>query len=398
MALDRKPPIWTKDFIGITLSNFFLFLIYFALMTMLPIYVVEDLQRTETEAGLAVAVFLISAVLFRPFSGKLLQDYGRRKMLILCMLFFLISTLLYMWADNYYWLLALRFFHGIWFSIASTATGAIAADMVPAARRGEGLGYFVMSNNIAVVVGPFISLTLVQFTSFDWLFFTYGVLMFIGAAYVIFINIPASKHPLQQARKLSFDDLFERNAIPIAIVGSLIAFAYSSVLSFISVYAKELNLLEAAGYFFAVLAAFMLISRPFVGRLFDVKGAKIVVFPTMIIFLIGLMTLSFTQSAFLLLLGAALVGIGYGSLVPCLQTLAIQSAERHRSGHATATFFTFFDSGIGVGSFVLGWIASLFGYAQLYFYTSLFLLLPLFLFSRVHSRKNVKNQKDEAPI
>jgi predicted MFS family arabinose efflux permease len=380
---ERKPPIWTKSFVSTALCNFFTFLTFYSLLTTLPIYVIDNLQRTKTEAGLIVTVFLLSAILVRPFSGKLLDDYGKKKMLFVSVVLFLLSTFMYVCVDQFYLLLALRFFHGIWFSIATTAAGAVAADVVPPTRRGEGLGYYAMSMNIAVVVGPFIALTLLQFISFKWLFLILGLLMIGGILCALSIRLPQDRRGIQNKRKLSFDDLFERKALPVSLVGSIVAFSYSSVISFISLYTKALDLMEAASFFFVVFAAAMLLSRPFVGRLFDTKGPGIVVYPAIILFGAGLITLSVTNSAFMLLLSGALVGLGYGSLVPCFQTLAVQSADNRRSGHATATFYTFFDTGIALGSYLLGMAASFFGYQRLYFYSALIVLLTLMLYRLV---------------
>lgn len=383
MEINEKAPIWTKNFIGITITNFFIFLVFYALLTTLPIYVVHNLGRSEADAGLIVTAFLIAAILLRPLSGKILEVYGKHKVLIICLIFFLISTVLYIWVNSFYLLLILRFFHGIWFSIATTATGAIAADLVPQARRGEGLGYFAMSNNIAVVAGPFIALTLLQSTTFASLFIVFTVLMIGGVLFSIFIKVPALGIQHQKSGKLSFDDLFERKAISVALTGSLIAFSYSTVISFISVYAQQKNLIAAASYFFLVFAIVMLIARPFVGRMFDAKGPNIVIYPSLILFTAGLMTLGFVNSAFSLLFAGALLGLGYGTLVPCFQTLAIQSAAPERSGHATATFFTFFDGGIAAGSFLLGIVAAHFGYEKLYFSASIIAVVALLLYRKV---------------
>ncbi|WP_226669007.1 MFS transporter [Metabacillus litoralis] len=383
-----KQPIWTKSFISIFLSNFFLFATFYGLLTSLPIYVVDELNRSSVDAGLIVTIFLLSAIIIRPFSGKLLQDFGKKKVLMLSLSLFTLSSFLYLWIDHYGLLLALRFFHGIWFSIATTATGAIAADLVPNKRRGEGLGYFAMSMNLAVVFGPFISLTLLQFSSFFVLFLVLALLMVIGVVFTSFSKIkelPASQRIAD--KKISLEDLFDKKALPIALIGSLVAFSYSSVISFISMYAKELELLEAASYFFVVFAVVMILSRPFSGRLFDTKGPNSVIYPALIFFVLGLILLSFAQTTFVFLLAGGLIGLGYGSLVPCLQTLAIQSTDLKRSGHATATFFTFFDIGIATGSYILGIIVSHLGYEVLYFYSGLFVIGIIAIYTWVQRKK-----------
>src|SRR5690606_15654350 len=131
------------------------------------------------------------------------------------------------------------------------------------------------------------------------------------------------------------------------------------------VYAESLGLIKTASFFFIVYAIAMLLVRPFSGRIFDSIGPNVVIIPSLIIFAIGLFSLSQTDSAWMLLFSGALVGVGYGTLLPSFQTLAIQAADKHRSGHATGTFFALYDTGIAIGSVSLGIIAAAFGYSNL---------------------------------
>jgi MFS family permease len=388
MEPEEKQPIWTKSFISISVSNLFIFIAFYGLLAALPIYVVDELHRTKIDAGLIVTIFLLSAIIVRPFSGKLLEDFGKKKMLMISLILFTICSFLYLWIDQYALLLVLRFLHGMWFSIATTATGAIAADLIPLKRRGEGLGYFVMSTNLAVVFGPLISLTLIQVASFKTLFLVLAVLITVGLLITATSKVNEVRHTTTQAKKrLQLTDLIDHKALPVAFIGSLVAFSYSSVLSFLSVYAKELNLLDAASFFFVVFAVVMLIARPFSGRLFDTKGPHYIIYPAIVLFFIGLILLSITQSSLMLLLSGAFIGLGYGTVVPSLQTLAIQATDRHRSGHATATFFTLFDTGLAIGSYVLGIVATQLGYGTLYFITALFMIVVVVFYKLVLHRK-----------
>ncbi len=360
---------------------------YYSFITALPIYVLDELKGSEAQAGLVVTMLLISAIIVRPFSGKILELFGRKETLIISLIFYLIGTIMHFWIINFYALMALRFFHGIWFSIITTATYAIAADIVPEHKRGEGLGYFTMSMNIAIVAGPFITIALLGTSTFQTLFILLTVLM-VGTVFITaFIRVPkVEMNRLQSKLKISMNDLFEKKSIPIAIIALLLTFAYSSILSYLTIFAKSLGLLEAASYFFVVFAASMLIARPFVGRLFDKKGPTIVIYPLIILFSLGLLLLTITKSALLLIVAAAFIGIGYGSLGPCFQTLAVQFAGKNRSGHATATYLTFFDIGIAVGAYVLGLIVSYFNYSGLFLFASIVALSMLALFKPVYLR------------
>lgn len=117
----------------------------------MPVYVINDLGESQFKAGLIVTFMLISAILIRPFSPKILDITGKKKGLVLTVVLFTVTTFFYMWLDSFIPLLVLRLIHGISFGIVSTATGAIVADIIPQTRRGAGMGYFAMAMNLALL-------------------------------------------------------------------------------------------------------------------------------------------------------------------------------------------------------------------------------------------------------
>lgn len=385
--MKKKEPIWTKAFISLFTTNFTIFLIFYGLVSALPLYATDVLSKSDEDAGLLMTIFLISAIIVRPFSGKFLDLFGKRKMLWIALSLYLISTALYYFIAPFGALLVLRFIQGIFFSIATTASGSLAADNIPVSRRGAGLGYFTMSTNLAVVIGPFIALTVIQYFSYDILFISLTGLLLLGS--LTALTIPAeSAATLKPKTKLSINDLFEKKALPIALIASLIAFSYASVLSYLSIYSQGKGFLHLTSSFYGVFAAVMLLSRPFTGRIFDEKGPKFIVIPGILLFIVGLVLLAFINSPVTFLLSGAFIGLGYGAIVPSLQTLAIQSTEHERSGYATATFFTLFDTGLAIGSYILGLIATQLGYQNLYLISTIFLFAALFFFILRQKRQN----------
>jgi len=362
----NKEPIWTKAFTSLFITNFAVFIVFYGLVTTLPLYAIGLLGRTDEEAGLLMTIFLLSAIIVRPFTGKILDVTGKRKMLWIGLVFYLVCTILYYFVQPFGALLVLRFVQGIGFSIITTAAISIAADDVPMARRGAGIGYFNMSQNLAIVLGPMIALYIIQAHSFDMLFIVMSIIMLIGV--LTSAMAPTGNVPEKSAvkSKLKLGDLFEKGAMPVALLGSVIAFSYASVLSYLSIYAEEKGLLVFASSFFLVYAAVMLLTRPLTGKAFDEKGPSYVIIPGLIFFILGLVLLAFMNSAWMFLLAGGVVGFGYGALVPSLQTLTVQSTNHERSGYATATFFTFFDIGIATGSYVLGLVALYYGYQNVY--------------------------------
>ena len=367
MQQEESTQIWTKRFISLFLINISVFFVFYGLVTTLPLYAIGVLHQTDKEAGLLLSSFLLSAIIVRPFSGKLLDVFGKKKLLVLSIAGYFVCTVLYLLIDPFGLLLGLRFIQGIFFSIITTAVSSLAADIVPKSRKGAGLGYFAMSTNLAVVIGPFVGLLLIQYSNFDVLFIVMSICVLAGGLLAISVNTDDLPQPERQGKlTFTFGDLLERQALPVAAIASLVAFAYASVLSFLSVYAQQKDLMAVASFFYAVFAASMLITRPYTGKLYDTKGAQYVIIPGIISFAIGLVMLAFVSGPALFLGAAIFVGFGYGAVTTSLQALAVQSTAHNRSGYATATYFTMFDLGIALGSYVLGIVAVQAGYASVY--------------------------------
>src|SRR5699024_4133715 len=223
--------IWTKSFISLALTQFILFTVFYSLLTTLPIFVIEQLVESESNAGLVVTFMLASAIIVRPFSAKILDIFGRKNTLVGSVILFTITTFFYLWMHAFIPLLILRFIHGISFSIVTTATSALASDIVAKSRRGAGMGYFAMAMNLAVVAGPFIGLSLLQYISFTAFFAVLSVLMVISVVFAFFVQITEEKQTDQTRPSLAikWSDLIEIKAVPVAAISGLVGVAYASI-------------------------------------------------------------------------------------------------------------------------------------------------------------------------
>ena len=185
----------------------------------------------------------------------------------------------------------------------------------------------------------------------------------------------------------------------ISLVAFFFALVYASIVSFVSVYAEELQLTEVASYFFVVYVIALIVSRPFTGKWFDQYGANVIMIPSIISFAIGMFLLSQANGAFMFLFSAAFIGLGWGTIFPSAQTIAIQVAPSERKGVATATFLSIMDSGLGIGSVIVGIVGVQIGYSSLYFYSSIFVLAGLIVYYLLHgkvSRSHRKLAKEQA--
>jgi MFS family permease len=349
-------PLWTKSFLLCLANNLFLFIFYFAQTTILPIYILKELGGSVTQAGLTLTLFMVSAILIRPFSGLIIDKLGQRRTLIISATMFCFIALGYLFISNMTSLYILRLIHGVWFSILTTICVPVVNQFIPDSRRGEGMGYYAMSVNLGIVLGPLIGLSLIPYLSYTMVTAVLVAMIFIGYIFCFLIPVQEVKQPDSEAEKtkLGLSDFVERRSLTVALMVMMISFSYASIMSFIAPFASSIHLMQYAGLFFVVFAISMMSLRPITGKIYDRKGPQYVIYPAVLTFSLGLLVLSQIHTLTGFMLAAVLIGLGFGSAQPCLQTLAIQRAPKHRIGYATSTFYTCYDIGIAIGSLVVG--------------------------------------------
>ncbi|MCK1994793.1 MFS transporter [Peribacillus muralis] len=384
-----RPKLWTKDFIIVSSINFFITLIFYLLMVTLAIYAVNELNASTSQAGLISGIFIIGTLIGRLFIGRFIDSIGRKKTLFIGMIFFTLTTILYFVDLGIGFLLVNRLIHGMAMGMASTATGTIVAQIIPATRKGEGIGYYSMSATLATAIGPFIGLYMAQSTSFQVIFSFCLALGVISLITAFFLYVPALKVEAKVVENKGFklSNFIEPKALPIALITLVLAFCYSSVLSFISFYAIEIDLVNTASFFFVVYAVAVLLSRPFSGPLMDRKGANFIMYPAFIIFGAGLLLLSITTNSFTLLAAGFLIGLGFGNMQSSSQAIAVKLTPPHRMGMATSTFFIMLDAGLGFGPYILGFIIPITGYSALYVILGITVIATSVLYYFLHGRK-----------
>ena len=385
-----KEKLWTKNFTIVSLINFLVVLVYFLLMVTIAGYAVEQFHASTSVAGLVSSIFIIGSLMGRLVTGRMIEGAGSKKTLVIGLILLILTTGLYFVINSLPLLLINRLLHGVAVGVASTATGTIIAQIVPKARRGEGIGFFSLSNVLATAIGPFVGMLFIRYADFQMIFL-FNLLLAAICLVISFAVKPTKlsspkKESTQAEKGFKLSNYLEYKAVPISFVALVVGFGYSGVLSFLSFYAEEINLVDAAGFFFLVYSIMLLLSRPFSGRLMDAKGANIVIYPCLIIFAIGMVLFSQAYFGVILLVAAALIGLGYGNFVSVAQTIAIQVSPTHRFGLATSTFYILYDLGLGAGPYLLGFIVPITGYRGLFLYMAGVVVIALVLYYFLHGR------------
>ncbi|WP_153977929.1 MFS transporter [Paenibacillus xylanilyticus] len=381
--------LWTTDFILLMLCNFLLFLQLHMIVSPLPSYVQERFHANAFEVSLFTCLFALSAIAARLYSAKALEKGLRNAMIYIGLSVALLATLGYYFAAGIAVLLLLRMIFGVGFGMSSTAFPTMASDIIPVKRMGEGMGYFGLSTSLAMSMGPIIGVTLLQGSGFVTLMLcTAAVIVVI---YPLSFSLTRKKAARSQAAPQTSAGAtanvsrtkekipFNRKLILPSVLNCLLSITYGGLVGFIVLYGKEANLANPA-LFFLFNALAVLLVRPFAGRLYDSKGPKALLIPGAIFVAIGLTILSFATSMPILFVAAFIYGIGYGSMQSSLQTWMIQIVAPTQRGMANGMFLNTLDLGIATGALLLGAVASMTSYTDMYRYSVIFMIVFLLIY------------------
>lgn len=389
----NKPKLWTKEFIITALVNFFAALNFYLLMIIISEFAMKKFNSSPSEAGFTASIFIIGSLAARVFVGKWMMSVGYKRILCVGVFVGLVMTLAYFGVNNVIMLLAVRLLHGASFGITSTATATIISDVVPKERRGEGIGYFSLSQIIATAIGPFIGMFLSQQGSYISIFTACTIASLIGLIILPFLSLQKKQVTEEQKNGMQgfkLSNFIEPKAIPISIVCLLVYMCYSSIVSFLTVYSKEINLVYAASFFFIVYAVIVLISRPIVGKMFDLKGENLIMYPAILSFVVGLLLFSQSYHGYVLLISAVLIGLGFGAIASSTQTIAVKVTSPQRLGLANSTYYMFSDIGMGFGPLAAGFVVPYIGYRGMYTVVAIIALVCIALYYFLHGKKVVQ--------
>lgn len=363
------PRLWTLTFIIFVCLNFFIFMGFDLLLPTLSLYL-EGKGRSQAEIGRIFGVFTISAVLVRMFASRLSRHFEAMGLARLGLLVCAAAGAGYFWAHTEGGGLAVRFLHGAGFGLAQTLLISLATQVIPPARMGEGMGYLGLGSTLALAVGPFFGIWLME--DFGYLTLFMGVASFYlgGIALLFFlppIKLASARAGAPPPRVILIDSKVWRPSLMVFFLGV----SLSSVSIFMALYCQESDL-PYAGHFFVFSALGLLVARLFSGRVYDRMGPGYVILPSALMLVGCLLMLYLRSDAITLLTVAVLYGLSSGSLFSGLQTLTIEAVPISGRTEATASFFNAFDLGIGLGSLSLGWLAGqLSSYASVYLGASL---------------------------
>lgn len=382
--MEKQEKLFNKGFIGVTLINFVVYLVYYLLMVIIAVIAQDNLQATLGQAGLASGIYIIGTLVARLLMGKKLELYGRKAVLRYGCLFYLLTTIAYLYTPTISMLYLIRLLNGFGYGTVSTATNAIVTAYIPESRHGEGINYYGLSTSLAAAIGPFIGMILLNTTSFYFIIL-FSIVLIAATTIASFVfpvkNLVLTETHRRELKSWSLDSFFEKKVLFITFIAFLMGLSYSSVLAFLSSYAQVIHLVQASSFFFVVYAVVITLTRPLSGRIFDAYGENAVMYPSYLFLALGLFVLSMTTTSWLLLVSGALIGLGYGTFMSNGQAICLKKCEKHQIGIALSTYFIGLDLGLGVGPYLLGELRTYLSFQKVYVVAAILPVLCIVLYA-----------------
>ncbi|MBO8480945.1 MAG: MFS transporter [Muribaculum sp.] len=394
-----KDRLVTPSYCFILAANFLLYFGFYILMPVLPFYLTEVFGLGKGSIGTILACYTVAALLVRPFSGYLLDAFARKPLYLLAFTVFTSVFGLYLLAGSVLLFVALRIIHGLSFGMVTVAGNTIVIDIMPSSRRGEGIGYYGLANNIAMSLGPMTGLFLHDYYSFTVIFLSALGCCLAGLVMASLVKTPV-KPRIERDSPISLDRFILLKGIPVGIDLLLISIPYGITTTYVAMYAKSIGVVSGTGLFFTFMALGMAVSRMFSGRQVDhgkitqviMAGIGIVIFCYIGLFICEpLFAVSETLVKIILYGSALALGVGSGMMFPAFNTMFVNLGRNDQRGTATSTYLTSWDVGIGIGLVTGGVIGEAYSFSYAYLIGAVLCIVSLIIFKfRIipHFQKN----------
>ena len=382
-----KEKLWNGNYWKVMIANFTLFFAFYLLTPLLPLYLSEHFHATKDVIGVVLSGYTVMALLSRPFSGYLVDTFDRKKVLMWCFFLFFIFFAGYLAASTLLLFTIVRTLHGAPFGSVTVANSTMAIDVLPASRRNEGIGYYGLSNNLAMAIAPTAGLLLYHETrNFQLLFWLALVIAGIGLAVDATIkNQPALNSKTQKLKNsknlIRLDRFFLTNGWMLAVNMVFFGFCFGVLSNYLAIYCKEvMGRTGGTGVYFALLSVGLIASR--------LQGSKGLregklsrnAAEGVILSALGYTLFVACPNDFGYYTSALLIGLGNGHMWPAFQNMIINVANHNQRGTANSTILVSWDVGMGLGVLIGGVASEYLGYVEAFWIAASVQIMGTLLF------------------
>lgn len=388
--------LWNRNYCKVMAANFALFFAFYELTPLLPLYLSEHFGATKDVIGMVLSGYTITALILRPLSGYFVDSFPRKTVLMIAFAAFALFFVGYLTATTLLLFTIVRTIHGGPFGALTVANSTVAIDVLPSSRRTEGIGYYGLSNNLAMAIAPTIAIFIYRYTqSFELLFWTALVVACAGWTAAASVKVPA-KEIVRNKTRLSLDRFFLLRGWMLGLNMIAFGFCFGVLSNYLAIYGKEqLGVTGGTGTYFMLCSVGLIMSRLQgskalrQGRLTH-NAAEGIVTSYLGYTIFILMPTLFPGNHTAIMAGyyasALLIGLGNGHMWPAFQNMTINVAQNNQRGTANSTILVSWDVGIGLGILVGGVVAEHLGYSSAFWVVSMVNLAGLLAYFLVTKR------------
>jgi MFS family permease len=342
-----------------------------------------------TLAGFLTGMFYGVALAMRPVSGPMITRLDKRKLMLGVFGLGAAANLGYALFPSVPMFILFRFLNGAQYSFVGSLILTRIGDSLPSDKMASGMGIYGVSGSIGMAIAPAVGGWLRDYGVSKYgelggyrLLFLYSMTIMLLALIPCAISSPdaprrvgidkAGLQPGRAARDSGhhsgnsrkwYKDICAVEALPVAVVMLFLIMAYSVFSAYIVEFVKERGIggldayvtgaltddgSGAAGAFFAVQAAALIIFRPLMGGLSDKYGTRIAL-PSIALFAAGFFIVGTARALPMLLIGAVVSAAGYGAAQPMVQAMSMRIVPRERRGVSSNTLYIGMDLGFFLG-------------------------------------------------
>lgn len=324
-----------------------------------------SIGATMATAGTIVGLMSLAAMFARPFAG-LSSDRINKKLIIavtgavtgVCMYLYSASKSVEMMA-------AVRFVHGISFSFSTVALLAFNTMFIPKDKIGEGIGWSVVTTTLATAMGPNLGLWLVDHFGYKACFAAAAIGTIIPNLCFLVVPNRQEPHVPGKSAKFNVNDFISLQIFPFALLTGLFSCCNGIVNSFLALLGDERGI-KGVGVFFTAYSLILIVTRPITGKLYDQKGIKFIMYPSIALAALSMLLLGKATSTWIVLLAGMLKALGQGTGAPSIQAHCLKKLGRDKAGVVSSTCYMGNDIGNTVGPAIGGLIASRTGYGSMF--------------------------------
>lgn len=354
--------IWNKMFISIFFANMSLNLGQMMSNSLLAKYA-DFLGAPATQIGMLMSMFALTALLFKIVSAPAMDTFNRKYLVMGAMAIMLVAYIGFSLSTSISSLMVFRLFQGCGNAFGNVCLLAMVAEALPKDKLSTGMGYYSVAQVVSQAIGPTVGLTLVDLVGYSKTYIISACVM--AMAFVVASQIKVTFKRTKKL-KITLNNIIAKEAVLPASIIFFMAIGFTTINSFLIVFASKQNVTTGIGLFFTIYALTLIFTRPLIGKLTDKYGFVKVSIPAVLMTGLSFFIISFSNSLPMFLLAALVNAFGYGACQPALQSLTMKAVTKERRGVGSSTNYVGMDLGTLAGPTIAGAFAQRYGYVSMW--------------------------------